>query len=274
MKDPAVLFYISDWITSTSEMDADCRGWYLNLILHNYDKKSLPDDMEKLAVLAGVKFSEFKRFEQVFKQVLEQKFKQIENNRLTNQKTFEILQSRKLFKEKRSASGKMSYLMRYFAKNYRKQYEDVDLKNFVRESINLDIDTKNEQVIEQVFKHLFELYRNENENININKDSIKEEEKIENLNLHNYILGGIEDWDNLTDEQKNKYSNLMYEELINSHSWITDFVRFKKISETKIKNELKDFCVNQKLSGDIKRGMKELKKHFTNIINKKIKELV
>jgi hypothetical protein len=168
MKDPAVLFYISDWITSTSEMDADCRGWYLNLILHNYDKKSLPNDMEKLAVLAGVKFSEFKRFEQVFKQVLEQKFEQIENNRLTNPKTFEILQSRKLFKEKRSASGKMSYLMRYFAKNYRKQYEDVDLKNFVRESINLDIDTKNEQVIEQVFEHLFELYRNENENENEN----------------------------------------------------------------------------------------------------------
>lgn len=117
-------------------------------------------------------------------------------------------------------------------------------------------------------------YEYEYEYKDINKDSIKEEEKIENLNLHNYILGGIEDWDNLTDEQKNKYSNLMYEELINSHSWITDFVRLKKISETKIKNELKDFCVNQKLSGDIKRGMKELKKHFTNIINKKIKELV
>ena len=115
---------------------------------------------------------------------------------------------------------------------------------------------------------------NDNDNDNDNDIISINTEKIENLNLHNYILGGIEDWDNLTDEQKNKYSNLMYEELINSHSWITDFVRFKKISETKIKNELKDFCVNQKLSGDIKRGMKELKKHFTNIINKKIKELV
>ena len=78
-KDPAVLFYINDWLTSTAEMDADCRGWYLNLLLHNYDKKSLPNDLEKLAVLCNVKFSEYGRFKQVFEHVLKQKFEQIEN---------------------------------------------------------------------------------------------------------------------------------------------------------------------------------------------------
>ena len=75
-KDPAALMYIDTWLTSTAEMDADVRGWYLNLILHNYDKNDLPNDIEKLAVLAGVKFSEFKRFEQVFKQVFEQRFEE------------------------------------------------------------------------------------------------------------------------------------------------------------------------------------------------------
>jgi len=73
MKDPAVLFFISDWLTSTAEMDSDCRGWYLNLILHQYDKKDLPDDIEKLAVLAGVKFSEFERFKQVFENEIKSK---------------------------------------------------------------------------------------------------------------------------------------------------------------------------------------------------------
>ncbi|WP_312208251.1 DUF1376 domain-containing protein, partial [Empedobacter sp.] len=67
-KDPAVLLYINDWLVSTADMDADCRGWFLNLLLHNYDKGSLPDDIEKLAVLCNVRFSEFNRFEQVFEQ--------------------------------------------------------------------------------------------------------------------------------------------------------------------------------------------------------------
>ena len=74
MKDPAVLFYINDWLSSTAEMDADVRGWYLNLLLHNYDKKTLPNNVEKLAVLCNVKFSEYERFKQVFEQVLKQKF--------------------------------------------------------------------------------------------------------------------------------------------------------------------------------------------------------
>ena len=74
MKNPACLFYINDWLTSTAEMDADCRGWYLNLLLHNYDKETLPNEIEKLAVLCNVKFSEYQRFEQVFEHVLKQKF--------------------------------------------------------------------------------------------------------------------------------------------------------------------------------------------------------
>ena len=78
-KDPAVLFFINDWLTSTAEMDADIRGWYLNLLLHNYDKKDLPNDVEKLAVLCNVKFSEYERFKQVFEQVLKQKFELNEN---------------------------------------------------------------------------------------------------------------------------------------------------------------------------------------------------
>lgn len=157
-KDPAALMYIDTWLTSTAEMDADVRGWYLNLILHNYDKNDLPNDIEKLAVLAGVKFSEFKRFEQVFEQVFKHKFEETPEGRLTNAKAFEILQKRKSFVEKRSRSGKMSYVIRYAVKEFKAKKKEID---YIKENIELDnLDTKNEQVLKQVLKHLFELYRN------------------------------------------------------------------------------------------------------------------
>ena len=178
-KDPACLFYINDWLTSTAEMDADCRGWYLNLLLHNYDKGNLPNDIEKLAVLCCVKFSEYERFEHVFEHVLKHKFEQIENNRLTNLRTQSILKGREQFKEKRSNAGKSSYLMRYFYEKYKKDAKDKKIVKFVKDNLNLEIDTKNEHMIEHMFKHLFELYRNENENENINVLNNKKDEKIE-----------------------------------------------------------------------------------------------
>lgn len=165
-KDPAVLFYINDWLTSTAEMDADVRGWYLNLLLHNYDKTDLPNDVEKLAVLCNVKFSEYERFKQVFEQVLKQKFEQTENNRLTNLRTNDILKNREIFKDKRSNAGKVSYVMKYLAKNYNKEYRIKALKEYVKDNFDYNIDLKNEQVLKQVFEQVFELYRNENESNN------------------------------------------------------------------------------------------------------------
>ena len=177
-KDPAVLFFISDWLTATAEMDADIKGWYLDLILHNYDKGSLPNEIEKLAKLAGVKFSEYERFKQVFEQVLKHKFDILENGRLSNEKTSKILQSREIFKDKRSMAGKISYLMRFFAKYFSKEYKNQSIKKYIKDNFDYNLDLTNEQVIKQVFKHLFELYRNENEyedeSINKNKLDIPE----------------------------------------------------------------------------------------------------
>lgn len=183
-KDPAVLFYIDNWLTSTAEMDADCRGWYLNLVLHNYDKGSLPSNIEKLATLCNVKFSEFHRFEQVFKQVLQHLFEQVfeQNNeqRISNVGISSLIKSRQDFKDKRSDAGKLSYLMRFFYKNYPIEVtNDESLKDFIKKNIDLSIDTKNEQTIKQVFKHLLELYINRdiNRNNNIN-NSFEKSEKL------------------------------------------------------------------------------------------------
>lgn len=61
---------ISSWFSLSADLDADCRGWFLNLSIHFLDKGTLPEDNEKLAVLANVKFSEFQRFSEVVSSVI------------------------------------------------------------------------------------------------------------------------------------------------------------------------------------------------------------
>ena len=100
----------------------------------------------------------------MFEQVIKQKFEEIESGRISNLRTQSILKSREIFKDKRSNAGKISYLMKFFYKEYKKQSQDIDLIEFIKSKIDTTIDTKNEQMIKQMFEHLFELYRNENEN--------------------------------------------------------------------------------------------------------------
>jgi hypothetical protein len=111
LKDPACLFFISNWLLSTAEMDARTRGWYLNLILHNYDKGSIPADTMELAHLAGVRFDEFELFLEMYKNVISHKFKPIPGtDRLENPTAADILKSRELFKEKRVKSGNIGVI--------------------------------------------------------------------------------------------------------------------------------------------------------------------
>lgn len=165
-KDPAALFYIDKWLTATAEMRADCRGWYLNLILHQFDKGDLPNDLEELAALAQVRISEYEMFKQVFKQVLEQKFKLNERGRLENDVAAEIIQRRETFKDERARAGKIGYFVKYIKRNFNKLSQDLYFMEYVKNSVEIEkIDTKDEQVLKQVLKHLLKLYRNENKDI-------------------------------------------------------------------------------------------------------------
>jgi len=202
-KDPAALFFISDWLTSTAEMDADCRGWYLNLILHQYDKSDLPNDIEKLAILSNVKFSEFERFKQVFEQVLKQKFKLNDNNRLENDKAKTILQKREQFKNKRSISGKIGYIVKV-------AYEltsDIEEISHIKKTFDFESDyTTNKQVLKQVLKQMLKLYRIEDENeINIEFEDF--------WNLYDKKVGNKtsckKKWNNLKDKERTKIIDIL-----------------------------------------------------------------
>ena len=164
MKDPAILLYKDKWLIATKGMRADAKGWYLNLIIYQHDIGSLPNDIEELANLCDVRFSEFEQFKQVFEQVLKHKFELTEDNRLENAFAREIIQNRETFKEKRSGAGKLSYVLKYFRKHFK--YKS-GFEEWFKHNVDIDFDIKNEQVLKQVFKQNFELY------INVNEDVIK-----------------------------------------------------------------------------------------------------
>jgi hypothetical protein len=190
-KDPAALFFIDTWLSATAEMDSDVRGWYLNLILHQYDKKDLPNDAEKLAVLAGVKFSEFERFKQVLEQVLMQKFKLNESGRLENGYAKSIIEGREKFKDVRSKSGNIGVVIKIALsiKGFKEKYIErlkQDLFTMNEEEINKH---KDKQMLEQMLK----LYINENENKDLDKDkSIEDSEEIKELHpLQKYVVQNL-----------------------------------------------------------------------------------
>jgi len=166
MKDPAALLYIDTWLSSTAEMDADCRGWYLNLTLHQYDKHSLPNDIERLAQLASVKFSEFERFKQVWEQVLKHKFNVCEDGRLRNETAKEVIRKREKFTKKRSKSGSVGVIVK-LANSL--GFADSEKQRLKTELYNDEIDIE-EAKNKQVLKQLLKLYRNEDEDVDINKE--------------------------------------------------------------------------------------------------------
>jgi hypothetical protein len=166
-KDPAALFFIDTWLSATAEMDSDVRGWYLNLILHQYDKKDLPNDPEKLAVLAGVKFSEFERFKHVLEHVLMQKFKQNESGRLENAYAKSIIEGREKFKDVRSKSGNIGVVIKTALTI--KGFKDKYIERLKQELFTMDEEEINKHKDKQMLEQMLKLYINENGN----KDSIK-----------------------------------------------------------------------------------------------------
>lgn len=184
MKDPAALIYIDKWLVSTKGMRANAKGWYLNLILHQYDKNELPNDIEELANLCDVRVSEYEEFKQVFEQVLKQKFELNDRGYLENSFASEIIRKRETFKDKRSDSGKLSYVLKYFRLHfkYKKGFEE-----FFKENVIIDFDIKNEQVLKQMFKQTLELYINKDKDVIINEDIIYILDNVKSLFEEKYI---------------------------------------------------------------------------------------
>lgn len=166
-KDPAALMYISTYLTTTAEMPGDALGWYTRLIMHHYDKGSLPKDMEALAMLANVRMSEFTRFQEVFKVYLKHLFTEVGEDRLANIETIRILEARESYKDQKSGGGKIGVFLKYLRKNVTK---DEKLLQFIKENVKLtELVDGNTDLIQGIFKEVFD----EKVKLYINRDKDK-----------------------------------------------------------------------------------------------------
>jgi hypothetical protein len=148
-KDPAALFYISNWLTSTAELKSDERGWYLNLILHQFDKGDLPSEVEELAHLAGVRISEYNKFATSWQHVLQQKFNMCcDNGRIKNSVAAEIIRAREIFKDKKSGAGKMSSVV----KKAMLLSDDPGFIDYVKENFDLNDLSKSQHLLQQMLQ--------------------------------------------------------------------------------------------------------------------------
>jgi len=164
-QDPAFLFYHSDWLTSTNSMKADERGYYIQLLANQSALGSLPNDIEELANLAGVRFSEFENFKHAFKHTLKAKFTLNSQGRLVNLKLVEVKAKRKEFSQKQSIRGKIGAKIKKAIKDFKlDKSQQIALRNSVKEN---KLYEKNIEDLEDNFKHMLEaLLSIENENIN------------------------------------------------------------------------------------------------------------
>lgn len=178
MKDPAVLIYFDKWISATNGMRAEFRAWYFDLLIYQYDKGGIPNDIDELAGICRVRPSEYKMFEQMLEQVLEQKFSKCEDGKYRNDSMSEVMQKRKSFVEKRSKSGTIGHITKMI--NSITDVKKAVLTQFKKDIQLMDIEElnkyKDKQVLKQVLKQKEQLYIDVDVNVDINKDIIENED--------------------------------------------------------------------------------------------------
>ena len=201
-KDPAVLLYIDKWLIATKSMPADAKGWYLNLILTQYDRGGeLPNDIEELALICDVRFSEFQKFKATWEQVLKQKFKQNENGSLYNEFCNEILKSRETFKEKRETAGSIGFVVKIARAE---GYKESEIENLKKWPEIQSLFKKDKQDLKQVLKHIHKLFINVD--VNKDKDEIENKKAWFEVFWHKYAKKQdskkcLEKWMKLTDAE-------------------------------------------------------------------------
>lgn len=89
-KDPAFLFYSKDWLQGTAGLMPDEKGVYIDLLAHQHQDGTIPNDPKRLARMVGLSQCDF----DVIWGSLSKKFMTTEDNRLVNRKLIEIVTER------------------------------------------------------------------------------------------------------------------------------------------------------------------------------------
>lgn len=201
MKDPAALVYIDKWVAATNGMKAEFRAWYFDLMLYQFDKGPIPDDMDEMAGICRVRPSEYNLFNQMVNQVVNQKFKQNEKGQWVNSFADEVISKRKSYKEKRTKSSNIGVVVK-MARKMEGVTENA-ISKLKKELYELTVEEiekyKDVKVLNQTVNHLVNLYINEDviedEDIYINKLKGSEAEKTAYEILQQNAPGWIEQFE-------------------------------------------------------------------------------
>lgn len=106
-KDPAFLMYSNDWLEGTADLSPSEKGVYIDLLCYQHQKGNLPNDLIKLSRLSRLALDDFK----LIWENIKDKFEQIDN-RLVNQKLYEVMNERSIKGKKNTITGIFASLLR------------------------------------------------------------------------------------------------------------------------------------------------------------------
>tara|TARA_Y100001951_G_C11295119_1_gene275014 strand:- start:1539 stop:2402 length:864 start_codon:yes stop_codon:yes gene_type:complete len=263
-KDFTFPFYYKEWLVSTQGMPADIRGWYVNLLCHQADKGSLPNEMEDLAELAGVKISEYQRFVDGFNQWLNPKFNQNDNGGLENAKMKAVLAVRQEYLQNQSRKATVAVFVRRKRKEH--NFENDVWKTVSAELMKVEVSylTKKE-----TYKK-YEVWWNQWFNQRLNP-SIEDENDNNNIYIDNN-KGGVGEKQPMNEPW---HLDVLKKEVKNSMTWKEQVVRsvsqnHQGFDMASLDTYLDEFDVYLKNTGDEVKTLKDYKKHFFNWLDKNL----
>ena len=175
-KDPAFLFYSTDFYEGTRTMLLEERATFIDLLIYQHQHQFIPNDFKRVALYCTGSN------ESIVKAVLEAKFKLCDNG-WQNLKLSGVVDERKLFSNRQSVNGTVGQFFKKAIKILsKKDYTKLKeiFENQTVEEIYLTIKDKeiNEAMLQAMLvaklKHLEDENENEDRIINTDLDLIKE----------------------------------------------------------------------------------------------------
>jgi uncharacterized protein YdaU (DUF1376 family) len=124
-KDPAFLFYSEKWLQGTASLMPEEKGVYIDLLCHQHQDGSLPNDTRRLARMAGLSEAEFLP---IWSTVRE-KFRLTDDNRWVNRKLTEVV-------TERLTKGLTNKIIGSFAAVVRLAKTDEETKQKIKQEFN------------------------------------------------------------------------------------------------------------------------------------------
>lgn len=176
-KDPAFLFYSTDFYEGTRTMLPEERACYVDLMIYQHQRGPIPNDLKRVLLYCnGIS-------EATLKATLEAKFKLTDKGWL-NIKLQEVIMERQEYSEKQSINGTIGQFWKKSKailkdKDYTTLYKSLSKKD-KKELFELIKDIEvSEATLEAMLKASLKHLENENEDINenINKEGVQGEKK-------------------------------------------------------------------------------------------------